>query len=362
LVKDPTFDKSDLCQKNKMKKTKIFSFVVVCLFGLSFVNVASAMTNKEVQLKVDNIQRQVELLKQIIQLQNEIELQPVSVTLALTSPQEAGLLSKLSGAKIADFVFTGKGTVKLLTFHQSGYSDQNALTAIYLYDGKTRLTDGYTFNSNGNIEMNDLNIIVDGSKVISVKVDVAADAAETQTNVVISLTSFTTKSSSLRVNRSVSISSGTFWFVQGELATAEITKSTSERSWGKYPIVWGNDLTIGTRDVLFEGITFKMYGSAPTTVLSNIHLFVDGSVVGKHGTVDPINNITFDVSTSPVRLDAGLHVIEIRANIARLKVGENFLVKIGDIDLVDPVYMVDIGLNKKEQQLICFLQGPACAL
>jgi hypothetical protein len=98
-----------------------------------------------------------------------------SVNVSLSSGQPSGLIvAGQATADLAKFSFTGNGTLNSVVLQRSGISDQNTLSNVYLYDGNVRLTDGYSFNSNGSITINNLGVAVNGSKTLTVKADVAA--------------------------------------------------------------------------------------------------------------------------------------------------------------------------------------------
>lgn len=277
---------------------------------------------------------------------------PVTVTLAASSPtSDGGLLQGQATAHFADFQFTGAGTVTSVTLKRSGFSDQDALTAVYLYDGVNRLTDGYTFNTAGNLVMNNLNIAVNGTKVISVKADVQSDATlfANQSSVAIGLTSFTAGGTANAVNvqgNAISMVAGTLASVTLANTNAATGTPTVNAGTANYT-VWGNTLQVTQRSVLMKGATFKVVGSAPANSLSNISLIVDGVKVGNSAVIDSLGNVTFDVSASPVTLATGSHTIDVRADIVNGS-SRNFyftLEKAGDIMLTDSVYGVNTAIT-----------------
>ena len=72
---------------------------------------------------------------------------PLSVSLASDTPASGYIVGGQATADLAHFTFTGTGTVNSIMIHRSGISDQNTLSNLYLYDGATRITDGYSFNN-----------------------------------------------------------------------------------------------------------------------------------------------------------------------------------------------------------------------
>ncbi|MEK7081232.1 MAG: peptidoglycan-binding domain-containing protein, partial [Patescibacteria group bacterium] len=71
---------------------------------------------------------------------------PVSAALATDTPASGYIIANQATADLAHFTFSGTGTLSTVVLQRTGVSDQNTLSNLYLYDGATRLTDGYSFN------------------------------------------------------------------------------------------------------------------------------------------------------------------------------------------------------------------------
>jgi peptidoglycan hydrolase-like protein with peptidoglycan-binding domain len=70
----------------------------------------------------------------------------ITAVVASDSPAAGAIVNGQATADLLHINFTGTGTVTSVTLQRTGISDQNALTNVYLYDGNTRLTSGYSFN------------------------------------------------------------------------------------------------------------------------------------------------------------------------------------------------------------------------
>lgn len=266
---------------------------------------------------------------------------PVTVSLADSNPVGAALVALQAGAKIADFKFSGTGTITSVTLKQSGFSTQDALTNVYLYDGATRLTDGYTFNSAGNLVMNNLNIAVAGERVISVKADVVDSVTAHHSTIVISLVGYTADG----VAETTQVNGNMVQFVAGSLAGVTLTMNTvtgtpTVNAGTMNYTIWGNSITVSTRSVNLGGAIFKIIGSAPGTSFENVRLMIDGVQAGEATTVDATGNVVFAFSATPIALATGSHTVELRADIVG---GSNrsFYVSLGsagDIVLADTQY------------------------
>lgn len=78
----------------------------------------------------------------------------ISATLASDNPTSGAVVNNEARAGLLNINFTGTGTVTSLTLQRSGISTSNTLSSVYLYDGSTRITSGYSFNTNGQLVMN----------------------------------------------------------------------------------------------------------------------------------------------------------------------------------------------------------------
>jgi peptidoglycan hydrolase-like protein with peptidoglycan-binding domain len=72
---------------------------------------------------------------------------PVQAMLASDNPASGYIIGNQATADLLHVAFTGTGVVNSVTLQRTGVSDQNTLSNVYLYDGMTRLTDGYSFNN-----------------------------------------------------------------------------------------------------------------------------------------------------------------------------------------------------------------------
>jgi peptidoglycan hydrolase-like protein with peptidoglycan-binding domain len=207
---------------------------------------------------------------------------PVSVSLASINPASGYIVANQATADLAHFTFSGSGTVNTVVLQRTGISDQNTLTNVYLYDGNTRLTDGYSFNNVGQLTMNSLGIAINGSRTISVKADVASSVANAST-LGVTLSSFTAAGGTAT---SVSIAGNTMTVGNGNLATVYLnntqqtvgmngtvvctTTCPSVNAGTSAYTVWSSPIQVNTRAVWLKGANFRMVGSAPANALANI--------------------------------------------------------------------------------------------
>jgi len=273
---------------------------------------------------------------------------PVSAVLAFDNPAAGTLIGSQASADMLHVNFTGSGTVTSVTLKRTGVSDQNLFTNIYLYDGSTRLTDGYSFNINGTATINGLNIAVSGSKVISVKGDVMASAASTQGSAAVALTDYIANGSAVSAN----VQGNMMSVISGSAATATLGAVASTRAptasinagTSQYT-VWSDTVAIATRTVQLKGASFRMIGSAPTDALANVKMYVDGVDTGAAAVLLNTVGSTYQsfVFATPISLTTGSHVIDVRADIQK-GTNRNFqlsLQQAADLVIYDP----QIGVN-----------------
>ncbi len=237
----------------------------------------------------------------------------VAVSLASVQPNNV-LVQKSSHAKLADFVFSGTGIVTNIKLQRTGVSNNNALTNVYLYEGNTRISDAASVLADGTINFNYGTGLfsVAGSKVISVYADIA-DQTSGQ-SVGVSMIGYTTSGNPAAVvsglnGPNLPIASATMVGVTIDNAPS----SQTQVDVGNTNVnVWSASVT-NNRDAYLEGANFKMIGSAPTTALSNVKLYIDGVQVGNAVSVDLQGRIAFSGSTF---LRAGAHTLNVRGDVA----------------------------------------------
>jgi hypothetical protein len=277
----------------------------------------------------------------------------VTASLASDSPAAGIVVQTQAAADMAHISFSGSGTVTSVTLSRTGISDQNTLSNVYLYDGNTRLTDGYSFNSSSTLTMNGLSIAVSGSKTISVRADVGSSTnAPSGQTVAIGMTSFmlsgaTAATTSGVMGNTMTVASGSS-LASAWLSSNTVSSSTVNAGTTGYT-VWSAPLQVNTRALLLKSANFRMTGSAPSDALSNVTLYVDGIAQTGSARVISINGSnyqSFDFSAAPVSLATGSHTVEVRATIEK---GSSFSVTLAlslaaDMMLTDSQAGVDISV------------------
>ena len=255
---------------------------------------------------------------------------PVTVALSTDNPVAGTVLAGQASADMLHLTFNGSGTVTGVTLKRTGISDQSTLSNVYLYNGVTRLTDGYSFNNTGDLSMSGLNIAVNGPLTLSVKADVYGST--TSYSVGVTLNSYTV--SGVTAATPVSLAGNTMYVASGTTVGSAVFNTANQVGTVTngvltgpsvnpgvlaYP-VWTNSIQISTRALAMKSIFFRTIGSAPTDALANMKFYVDGVAVGNPGTMTTVNGsnyIAFDFSASPVNLATGSHTLDLRADIVK---------------------------------------------
>lgn len=231
------------------------------------------------------------------------------------------LVQGQAAAKLGEFVVTGNGAVTNVTLQRTGLSNNSTLANVYLYDGNTRLTDAASVRTDGSISFNSGSglFMVNGSKTVTVRADICGSACSSSGQTVgVALTSVTmmggTATPVTGVNGPLfSISSAST--VTANLTTTSPSPSAATINAGSMSqTIWRNSVSIGTNPAKFNGVTFKMIGSAPANTLANVQLYVDGVSRGT-ATINTMNQFVFDMTYAPVALQTGAHLIELRADV-----------------------------------------------
>ena len=241
----------------------------------------------------------------------------VSATLSSDNPASAAIVGGQAAADLLHVNFTGTGTITSVTLQRSGISDSNLFNAIYLYDGNTRITSGYSFNSNSQLVMNGLSIPVNGSHVISVRGDLASSVSN-QSSATVTLVGLTANG----VAGTVNVAGNSMTVVSGSLATATFSSDPTVVSPADATVnagstsqtLWSRTISISPRAVMLYGLTVKQIGSAPSNTIANAALYIDGVQV-KTASINSNSQFVFDAASAPVTVSTGSHLLEVRGDV-----------------------------------------------
>jgi len=248
----------------------------------------------------------------------------LTVQLATTNPASGTIVDGQAQFPLARLTFTNgdnaEVTVTGLKLKRIGVSADASLTNVYLFNGATRLTDGAAVSSSM-INFNDatglFKVPSRGSVTITVTADVDGTAGESVGIQAVTATDVITNASS--VNGIFPITGNLSSIATGTLGSVSFNTTTTPAAASIDPqdeyTVWQNITTIGTRAVDMTRISFRKTGSVTNTDLQNFKLYVDGIQVGSTIQLDSNGYVTFDLSSSPKRLEAGTRTIKVLADI-----------------------------------------------
>lgn len=276
----------------------------------------------------------------------------VTASLSTTNPASGVIVAGQATAKLLDIAFTGSGTVNSVMLKRTGISDQSTLTSVYLYDGVNRLTDGYSFNNTGDITINNLGLVVSGSRTISVVADVYASAPSGQT-IAVALTNFTSGTTASTVNvqgNTMSVASGSTLASISMSGSNTVTGTPTVNAGTSSYAVWRQAFQVNTRTLWLKAANFRITGSAPSGALTNVGLYIDGVKAPMNAAMTMANGsnyLSFDLSSAPLALTTGSHTFEVRGDIST---GASFsfsvsLQQASDIMVMDPQVGVNVAVS-----------------
>ena len=248
----------------------------------------------------------------------------LTVALASTNPATGTIVDGQAQFPLARLTFTNGDNAEVsvtgLKLKRIGVSADASLDAVYLFNGATRLTDGASVSSTI-ISFNDstglFKVPAGGTVIITVTADVDGTAGETMGVQVVAATDVTTNASS--VNGTFPMSGNLHTIATGTLASVSFNTTTTPAAASIDPqdgyTVFQNSVTVGTRAVDLERVSFRKTGSVDNDDLQNLKLYIDGVQVGSTMQLDSNGYVTFDLTSSPKRLEAGTRVIKVLADI-----------------------------------------------
>lgn len=244
----------------------------------------------------------------------------LTVSASSSTPAGATLPGGANSVEVFSFnVQAGSDATVLnsVTASMVGVGTTANVTAAYLYDGNTRLTDARTVNSStrqitfGSLA---LSLAAGQSKTLTVRIEVASTQVVGD-QIVFAIDSASAVSSTGTVAGSFPITGNAFSVASADAGTVTVTKSGSISS----PAIGTNDAKIGKFQIAaaseaasLEEITLKVDNAADH---SDFKLW-DDSVLLATGTYVGKKLVTFDLSASPFAIvDGGSNVFTLTADV-----------------------------------------------
>lgn len=278
----------------------------------------------------------------------------LTVSLAGTTAPSSTLVATQANANLASFNLTAAndGAVKVTSIKvkRLGVSADATLSAVYLYDGTTRLTDSATVSSGYMTWNNSAGIVTvpaGTTKTLTVKSNILTGTAGQTVSVGIeAVTDVTTDgavvSGTFPMNGNLhSIATATLASVSFGAVTP--TANTSVTPQNEF-VIWQSTVTVGQRAVDMEYVTFRQIGSVLADDLQNFKLLVDG--VQKGATVaklDANGYVTFTFAPKE-RITAAAHEFKVLVDIigGSSRTASLSLQRTSDASCIDSEYNVPV--------------------
>ena len=255
----------------------------------------------------------------------------LKVSLSPTSPNGTVLIAGQGIGDLGDFVFANPTSapinVTALSFNRIGVSNDSTLSNVYLYNNGTRITDSAGVN-NSAFTYSDptalFTVPAGGTYTVSVRSDIATLTSGQQIGVsLVSATSNGTLDSSV----SFPIASGYQTISSADIAKVNFVNTVATpavatiSAQNDYP-VWQDNISVSTNPVKLASMKFTNLGSADSSSIVNLRLYVDGVQVGSAvPTMGASRSVTFDFSSAPALLSTSSHVVKVLANITNAAAG-----------------------------------------
>lgn len=238
-----------------------------------------------------------------------------SVTLSADNPAAGTVTTGASHVPLARFTFSGSYTVTGVVLKRIGVSADASLSNVFLYDrdSQTRLTDAASVSSGSLINFTNPSglFTVNGTRNISVRVDLAANSGET---IGVQLVSYTVSGGS---PITANLSGNLFSVASASLASVSISNAVGSGNSdpGNGVLIWQGTLNVSTRNVVFSRLALRQIGSVNNgTDIRNFNLFVDGVQVGS-AVASPDANGYVTFSNLNTTLITGARILKVVADV-----------------------------------------------
>lgn len=267
---------------------------------------------------------------------------PASTTLIIDST-DGGNNESQSLAPLANFAFSGNGTVTSLTLARTGVSTDAMVSNVYLFDGSTRITDAGSFSSGNLTFANGSGLFtVSGSKTITVRADLDDGSYSGQT-LGVNLTSVMLSSGSVG---GIPVVGPVHSTANAALATVSIGAPTASGATnpGNDITVWQSTFSIGVRDVNFSRLSLRQINNIQSSDIRNFRLFVDGVQVASQANLDSNGYVSFAGFTKKLTNSAVIKVVADVIGGSSRNVQMSLRNK-ADVELSDTQYNVNVSAS-----------------
>ena len=201
---------------------------------------------------------------------------PLTITLASDTPAAATVPYGATSVPVLKFNVSGSGTINEVVIKRTGVGSASDFTAVYLYDGYTRLTSGRSISSETN-EVTFVNLNLSAPRTLTVKVDLADSSSNAGHQSAFSVKSLNGSSVTNVVGNTITISSvqaGSATIAESSSAWS-VTLGSSNAEVAKFSI----SETSGTADLTINAITLRNGGSLSNSYIKNLVLKTGSTIL-----------------------------------------------------------------------------------
>jgi hypothetical protein len=265
---------------------------------------------------------------QMVDEEEYAETQEIEVSLSSDSPSASTLVEGQAIGHIASYEFENSTSddvvVTGVELEREGVSSDTTLSAVYLFDGWTRLTDSATVSS-GTVSWNDttglFTIPAGDSVTIAVRTNIVNPAAGQTIGVSLDPSSVSFDGSYEATGSAISAAEHTIADAPSSFGTADFasgataTPSAASIDAADDLRMWEQNVTVGQNELDLYVARFRNIGSIDSEDVENFRLYVAGVEYDSVANEDADGYVTFDLSADPVELNTGTHAIKVLADV-----------------------------------------------
>ena len=288
--------------------------------------------------------------------EEEVVEEGITVSLAEDNPVSANIPKNASNVPFLKVKFTGKGTIDEIVITRVGAGNTSDFNYIYLYEGDTKLTTGRSLNSSTHqARFTNLNLEIDGERVITVVADLSGSGAGNVDALELTSVSADVEVSGLPIRGNdmalTNVTAGTVTIDKtGSVDHPKVGEQNAKLS--EFKLEAGS-----TEDILIERIALYQGGSVSRSEITNLELKVGGEVVATAEGINDQDQVVF-VFDTPYEIEKGnSRIFEVYGDIgAGVKPGESikfYLDEATDLKAVGERYGYGVAVTNSFDSTDC---------
>ncbi|MBT3412472.1 MAG: hypothetical protein HOJ15_03730 [Candidatus Jacksonbacteria bacterium] len=275
----------------------------------------------------------------------------LSVSVASDSPAASTIVAGQGAADLVHFTFTNGGAseavITSLTVTRVGVSADTTPSALYIYDGATRLTDSASISEGTAtfaVSTGIITLAAGASKTLAIKSDIAASTSGQIVGMsIVSASDITTNDTGDTVSGTFPVNGALHSVATATLATNALSSATGSGNTdpGVDITLWQGTSTIAQRTVSLTRLALRQIGSIKTADIGNFRLLADGVEIASTDSLDANGYVTFATNTD---LKTGARTLKVIGDVTG---GSGRTVRLSlrgayDIDVTDSSYGVGV--------------------